>query len=83
MDGLVRVEILKMSVFWDVARCSLVEFTDVSETLAASGTRATMIMEAAGASKTSVNFYQTTRFNIPEESDLHTRRRENLKSQEQ
>jgi hypothetical protein len=28
----------------------------------------------------SVNIYQTTRRNIPEDSHLHTRRRENLKS---
>jgi hypothetical protein len=27
---------MKMTVFWDVARCSLVEVTDVSEVLAAS-----------------------------------------------
>jgi hypothetical protein len=38
------------------------------------------MMEAASASETSVNFYQTTRLNIPENSLLHTRRRENLKS---
>jgi hypothetical protein len=29
---------------------------------------------------TTVNFYQTTRRNIPRDSHLHTRRRENLKS---
>jgi hypothetical protein len=38
------------------------------------------MMEAARTSETSVNFYQTTRRYNPEESDLHTRRRENLKS---
>jgi hypothetical protein len=31
-------------------------------------------------SETSANFYQTTWFNIPEDSHLHTRRRENLNS---
>jgi hypothetical protein len=36
------------------------------------------MMEAAGTSETSVNFYQTTRGNIPEESHLPTRRLENL-----
>jgi hypothetical protein len=41
-----------------------------------------LMMEAASASETSVNFYQTTRRNNPGESHLHTRRRENLKSQE-
>jgi phosphoserine aminotransferase len=37
--------------------------------------------EAVSTSETSVNFYQTTRRNIPEESNIHIRRRENLKSQ--
>jgi hypothetical protein len=32
------------------------------------------------SSETSVNIYQTTRFIIPEDNHLHTRRRENLKS---
>jgi hypothetical protein len=35
-------------------------------------------MEAAGTSETSVNFYQTTRRYNPEDSHLHTNRRENL-----
>jgi hypothetical protein len=39
-----------------------------------------LMMEAASTSETSVNFYQTTRRNIPENSNLHTRHRENLKS---
>jgi hypothetical protein len=39
-----------------------------------------MMMEAVSTSETSVNCYQTTRRNIPEDSHLHTRRRENLKS---
>jgi membrane-bound lytic murein transglycosylase MltF len=39
-----------------------------------------LMMEAVRSSETSVNFYQTTRRNIPEDSHLHTRRRENLKS---
>jgi hypothetical protein len=38
------------------------------------------MMEAASTSETSVNFYQTTRRNIPEDSHLHNRHRENLKS---
>jgi hypothetical protein len=37
-------------------------------------------MEAARTSETSVNFYQTTRCYNPEDSHLHTHRRENLKS---
>jgi hypothetical protein len=37
-------------------------------------------MEAVSIFKTSVNFYRTARRNIPEDSRLHTRCRENLKS---
>jgi hypothetical protein len=39
-----------------------------------------IIREAASTSETSVNFCQTTRSYNPEDSHLHTRRRENLKS---
>jgi hypothetical protein len=39
-----------------------------------------LLMEAASISETSVNFYQTTLRNNPEDNRLHTRRRENLKS---
>jgi hypothetical protein len=38
------------------------------------------MVEAVSTSETSVNFYQTTRCNIPEDRHLLTRRRENLKS---
>jgi hypothetical protein len=38
------------------------------------------MMEASSTSETSVNFYQTTRRNNPEDSHLYTRRRENLKA---
>jgi hypothetical protein len=38
------------------------------------------MMEAARTSETLVNFYQTTRRYNPEDSHLHTNRRENLKS---
>jgi hypothetical protein len=40
----------------------------------------TLMMEAARTSETSVNFYQTTQRYNPEDSLLHTRFRENLKS---
>jgi hypothetical protein len=46
--------------------------------LAASIIRAMMVAEST--SETSVSFYQTVRRNNPEDSHLHTRRRENLKS---
>jgi hypothetical protein len=38
------------------------------------------MMKVVSTSETSVNFYQTSRRNIPEESNLRTRRHENLKS---
>jgi hypothetical protein len=38
------------------------------------------MMETARTSETLVNFYQTTRRYNPEDSNLHTHRRENLKS---
>jgi hypothetical protein len=38
------------------------------------------MMEAARTSETLVNFYQTTQCYNPEDSHLHTHRRENLKS---
>jgi hypothetical protein len=53
--------------------------------LAASIIRATLIalmMEVVSTTETSVNFYQTTRRNTPEDSHFHTRRREKLKSQQ-
>jgi hypothetical protein len=39
----------------------------------------TLMMEAARTSET-LNFYQTTRLYNPEDSHLHTHRRENLRS---
>jgi hypothetical protein len=39
-----------------------------------------LMTEAASASETSVNFYQATRHNNPEDSHLRTHRCENLKS---
>jgi hypothetical protein len=52
---------VKMAVFWVVASCSLV---DVYQQLT---------MEVAGTSETSVNFYQSKRSNIPDDSHLPTR----------
>jgi hypothetical protein len=39
-----------------------------------------LMMEAVSASETSVSFYRATGRNIPEDSQLYTRRRQNLKS---
>jgi hypothetical protein len=66
--SLLRFQVLtarmKMAVVWW-------KFTDVSEVRAASIIRALM-MEAANTSETSVNFYQTTLRNNPE--DTHHKR---------
>jgi hypothetical protein len=56
-----------MAVFW------VVVVVVVSEVLVASIIRE-MTMEAASTPETSVNFYQTTRRNNPEDSHLHARR---------
>jgi hypothetical protein len=53
--------------------------TDVSEVLTAYIIIALM-MEAGRTSEPSVNFYETTRRNIPEGCHLHTRHCENMKS---
>jgi hypothetical protein len=68
---------MKMTVFWDVTPCSLAQTDRRLRLLTA---HITLMMKAASTSGTSVNFYQTTRLNIPEDSHLHIRRRENLKS---
>jgi hypothetical protein len=39
-----------------------------------------LMMETASISETSVNLYQTTQHNNPQDSHLYTRRRENPKS---
>jgi RNase P/RNase MRP subunit p30 len=52
--------------------------TDVSEARVASINKA--MMEAARTSETSVDIQLRSRLYIPEDSELHTRRRENLKS---
>jgi hypothetical protein len=74
-----------MTVFWDVVACSLLELYKfyVSEVLFVSIIRASIIalmMEAERTSETLVSFYRTIWRNTPENSHLHTRRRENLKS---
>jgi hypothetical protein len=59
-----------MSVCWDVAPCSLAETGRRSKGAYYFITRA--MMEAAGTSETSVNFYQTPRRYNP--ADSHLRR---------
>jgi hypothetical protein len=67
-----------MAVFWVIAPCSLLVVYNVSEVFAAS--IIALMMKAARASQTLVNFYQTTRRYNPEDSHLRTHRREKLKS---
>jgi hypothetical protein len=71
-----------MTVFWVVAPCSLLQVYRRFRgafCLRHQGDEYARVMEAARTSETSVNFYQTTRRNNPEDSHLHTRRPENLK----
>jgi hypothetical protein len=75
---------MKMTVFRVLAPCSLV---DVCRRFRGSyclhrlndWTLIALMMEAVSTSETSINFYQTTIRNIPEDSHLHTSRRINLK----
>jgi hypothetical protein len=53
---------------------------DVSKMLVAFIIKIALMTEAANTSETSVNFYQTTRRNNPEDNRLHTRGLENQKS---
>jgi hypothetical protein len=77
---------MNIAIFWAVAPCYLVEvyrrFRGAC-CLHHPGDRSGIIalmMEAANTSETSVNFYQTAWRNDTEDSHVHTRRRENLKS---
>jgi hypothetical protein len=65
---------MKMVVFWVVAPCSLVEVYRRFKGACC------LYIRAMSTSETSVNIYQTTRCNNPEDSHLHTRRSKNLKS---
>jgi hypothetical protein len=66
-----------MTVFCVVAQCILAEvyrrFRGVCRAIS-------LMIEAGNTSETSVNFYQNTQRNNPEDSHLHTRLLENLKS---
>jgi Arc/MetJ family transcription regulator len=62
---------MKFRVFWDTMPCSQIQVASLIRA---------QIMDAASTSETSVNIDLTTRRYIPEDSELHTRRHENLKS---
>jgi hypothetical protein len=69
---LIATLFLKMTVVWDVAPYIL---EDIGRRF-----RGAYCLHHQGTSETSVSIYETTRRNIPEDSDLHTRCCENLKS---
>jgi hypothetical protein len=62
---------MKITVFWDVAPCSLVEVYRYFRGACCLHHQGALIMEAAIKSEKSVNFYQTAWRNIPEDSHLH------------
>jgi hypothetical protein len=71
-----------ITVFWDVAPCSLVEvrWCFRGDYYLHHHGDDDLMMEAISTSETSADFYQTTRHNIPDDSNLYSSRRENLKS---
>jgi hypothetical protein len=72
---------MKMTVFWDVASCSLIEIDQHLRCAYCLHHKIiALMMETVNTSETSVNFYETTRCNIAEDSHLHTHRREMPKS---
>jgi hypothetical protein len=77
-EDFVRLQVLtavsmKMAVFWVVSPCGLVEVYQRFRggfCLHHQGDERWAIMEATSTSEKSVNFYQTTRCNNPEDSHL-------------
>jgi hypothetical protein len=69
-----------LSFFWFLAISSRCSWYLLVPRFLARGLLIALTMEAARTSETLVNFYQTTRRYNPEDSHLHTLRRENLKS---
>jgi hypothetical protein len=66
-----------MNIFWDAAPCSQVE---IDRRFRGTNSLIALMMEAMSTSETSASFYETTWRNIPEDSNLHTRHHEILKS---
>jgi hypothetical protein len=64
--------VMKMTVFWDVAPCSLVEIYRRFRDACCLHHQVAMMMEAVSISVTSVNFYQAARPNISEESSSYS-----------
>jgi hypothetical protein len=74
-----QISSVKMAVFWVIATCSLVEVCRHFKGVCCIHHQ---VDEATSTSETSVNFYQNTRRDNSEDSHLHIRRHENLKSHE-
>jgi hypothetical protein len=70
----------EVDYFWHVTPCSLIDIGRRFRGAYCLHHQDDEMMETVSSSETSVNIYQTTRCSIPEDSRLHTRRRENLKS---
>jgi hypothetical protein len=71
---------LKVTVFSDVAPYSLVKIYRPFRSAWSIASNIALMTKTLSTSETSVNFYQTTRHNFPEDSHLHFRRRENQKT---
>jgi hypothetical protein len=67
-------------VFWDVAPCSHIEVYRRFGGASIIRAMTALLTEAVRTSETSVNFNVTTWRYIPEDTKLHTRRCEDLKS---
>jgi hypothetical protein len=72
---------MKLRIFWNVVSCSELD-VDRRFRGACRLHQQGALMEAARTSETSVDNYFTPQY-IPEDSELHNRLRENLKSQKE
>jgi hypothetical protein len=61
---------MKMTFFWDIALCGLVEDERRFRGAYCPHHQGALMMEAVSTSETSVNLYDTTQSNIPEDCHL-------------